>query len=208
MKRIALLICTTLLLLIVTACNASTPVVVSTSEPQQLPSTPVESSGTVITTDASSQILSHPTFNWTVTLPDDWIVTYDSGYQVQATSADRQVSLRIQAQRWKQDSDRIPDARSYVDHWKDFIYGNVFPMYANGTQVSEAEIGQDKFGGPYLRFEFDDSRKEVRYLQVYASAGGPTSAMLTTWASYDSYENAKNIVQDIINSFALTEASQ
>ena len=102
----------------------------------------------------------------------------------------------------------MPDAKSYVEHWKDFTYGNVFPLYANGTQVSEAEIGQDKFGGPYLQFEFDDSKKELHYLQVYASAGGSTSAMLTTWTSYESYEKAKNIMQDTINSFALTEASQ
>lgn len=208
MKRTTLLICTSIFLLIVTACSASPTADVPTSVAQQPISTASEPSGTVVTTDASSQILSHPTFNWTVTVPDDWTITYDSGYQVQATSGDQQVSLRLQAQRWKQDADGIPDAKSYVEHWKNFIYGDVFPLYANGTQVSEAEIGQDKYGGPYLRFEFDDSKKETRYLQVYASAGGPTSAMLTTWTSYGSYENAKNIMQDIINSFALTEASQ
>jgi hypothetical protein len=141
-------------------------------------------------------------------LPEDWAVSYDSGYRVQAASPDQQVFVHLQAQRWKQTADRFPDARSYVEHWKNFAYGDVFPLYANGTQVAEAEFGHEKFGGPYLRFEFDDSQKGIRYVQVYASAGGPSSAMLTAWASYAAYEDADAIIQDIIDSFALTEASQ
>lgn len=208
MKRTILLICTTIILLIVSACGAPTTAGVPSSATQQQIATPSEPSGTVIENEGSYQILSHPNFSWTVTLPDDWMITYDSGYQVQAASADGQVFLRIQAQRWKQEADRLPDARSYVEHWKDFTYGNVFPLYANGSQVSETEIGQDKFGGPYLHYEFDDNKKEVRYLQVYASAGGPSSAMLTIWTSYGEYEGARTVLQSIIDSFRLTETSQ
>jgi hypothetical protein len=141
-------------------------------------------------------------------LPDDWVVTYDSGYQVNANSADQTIFMRIQAQRWKQAEERLPNAKAYVEHWKNFTYGNVFPLYANGTQISETELSQDKFGGPYLRYEFDDSNNKVQYLQVYASAGGPSSAMLSTWVSYDEYDSAQSTMQAIIDSFELLEESQ
>jgi hypothetical protein len=208
MKRTILLICTTMILLSVSACGAPTTPGVPSSATQQQIATPSEPSGTVIEKEGPNQVLSHPNYNWTITLPENWVITYDSGYQMQAASADGQVFLRLQAQRWKQQTDRFPDARSYVEHWKDFTYGNVFPLYANGTQVSETEIGQDQFGGPYLQYEFDDSKKELRYLQVYASGGGPSSAMLSVWTSYAEYDDAKSVMQSILESFGLTETSQ
>ena len=116
--------------------------------------------------------------------------------------------MRLQAQRWAQASDRLPNAQAYVEHWKNFEYGNIFPLFADGTQISETEISPDKFGGPYLQYAFDNDTKKIHYLQVYASAGGPTSATVTTWATYDAYDKAQKIMQEIIDSFELAENAQ
>lgn len=197
--------------LILNACGAA-PTPDAGSDPQpnaQKPfPTPDGPSGTIIENNSASLLLSHPEFNWKLTLPADWIVTYDAGFQVNANNPDKTIFMRLQAQRWGQASDRLPNAQAYVDHWKNFSYGNVFPLFANGTQLSETTVGLDKFGGPYLQYEFDDSQKKIRYLQVYASAGGPASAMVTAWTVYSEYDKAQNIMQDIINSFELLENAQ
>ena len=196
-----------LMLLTLTACGLFN----KTKEPQvndqQVYPTLDAPSGTVVEKVSSSLMLSHPEFNWKLTLPNDWTITYDAGYQVNANSPDQTIFVRLQSQRWK-GSERPSSAQAYVEHWKNFSYGNVFPLFANGTQVSETEVGQDKVGSPYLQYEFDDGNKKVRYLQIYASAGGPTSAMVTTWTTYDSFDKAKNVMQSIINSFELTENAQ
>jgi hypothetical protein len=162
----------------------------------------------VIEQDASSLVLSHPEFNWTLRLPDNWTITYDAGFQINASNPDKTIFMRLQAQRWAQENDRLSDARAYIEHWKNFAFGNIFPLFADGKQISEIEISQDKFGGPYLQYEFDDSVKKIRYVQVYASAGGPSSAMVTTWTTYGEYDKAQKTMQTIIDSFELLENPQ
>ena len=196
------------LMLIVTACGS--PNVADESQAPTLQAFPTLAgpSGTVIENQALGSVLSHPDFGWTVTVPDDWNITYDAGYQINANNPDKTIFVRLQAQRWAQESDRVSNARDYVAHWKNFSHGNIFPLFADGTQVSETEIGLDKFGGPYLQYEFDDGRKQIRYLQVYASAGGPSSAMVTTWTIYNDYDQAQATMQKIIDSFELLENVQ
>ncbi len=208
MKTKIFYLLTTLMMLVLTACGSPSSTEGPQVNDQQAFPTLDAPSGTVIENNTSGMVLSHPDFAWTFTLPADWQVTYDAGYQVNANSADKTIFVRLQAQRWREAVDRIPNARAYVEHWENFSHGNIFPMFADGTKISETEIGRDKIGGPYLQFEFDDSNKQVRYLQVYASAGGPTSAMITTWALYGDYDSAQKTMQEIIDSFELLENAQ
>lgn len=197
-----------LAMLALAACGSPGSVEEPQANQQQSFPTLAAPSGTVVKNDASNLVLSHPEFNWTVTLPDNWIIAYDAGFQINANNPDKTIFMRLQAQRWAQESDRLPDARAYVEHWKNFAYGNIFPLFADGKQVSEVEISPDKFGGPYLQYDFDNSAKKIRYVQVYASAGGPGSAMVTTWTTYDEYDKAQKTMQTIINSFELLENAQ
>ncbi len=194
--------------LVLAAC--SSPTVSNTYQPNttQTISTPSEPSGTVIEITASSLVLSHPTFNWRVTLPENWSVTYDSGYQLTANDPDQVVFLRIQAQRWKNQEQRWPNAKAYVEYWKNSAYGDVFPLYADGDQMAETEIEPDKSGGPYLLYEFNDTKKDMHYLQVYASAGGPSSVVITTWSKNQDYGKTQSVMQAILNSFELVEEKQ
>lgn len=207
MRRYLLLMLLPILILVGCSAPAPTEAALSSPQPSAIP-TPAEPSGTVIKQEASDLVLSHPNFYWSLRIPGDWVITYDSGYQVMANSPDQAISLRLQAQRWKSPDKRLPDARAYVDHWKNFELGDVFPLYANGTQLSETEISPDKYGGPYLRYEFEYSKKQVHYLQVYASAGGPSSAVLTVWTAHDKFEEVRSVMETILESFALTEEVQ
>ena len=174
---------------------------------QPLPTPPVPS-GTVMEADTSWLRLSHPLFNWQLVLPQNWVIAYDSGYELLANSPDETVFMRLQAQLWPQAEARLPNARAYVNHWKQFIYGDVFPLYADGIQISESELSQNKLGGPYLAYEFHDSNKGIHYLQLYASADGPSSALVSTWTTDDEYDTAQNVMQEILNSFELLEVSE
>ncbi len=164
--------------------------------------------GTTLEIVSNQMMLAHPDFGWQVALPDSWIITVDSGYQLEAQSPDGAAFARVQAQRWETTERRFPNARAYVDHWKNFAYGDVFPLFADGEQLSETEVGQDKPGGPYLLYEFQDTRRGVHYIQLYASAGGPASAMITVATAADSFEAIEELALAIINSFALVENSQ
>lgn len=182
----------------------------ATAVPQQ-PATlpPAETpTGTSLVLAGSEMVLSHADFGWTVTLPATWIITDDSGYQLLAQSPDGALSVRIQAQRWETAEKRLPNARAYVDHWKNFAYGDVFPLYADGQMVSESEVAGDKFGGPYLQYEFQDSDRGFHYSQVYASAGGPNSAVLTVSAVEAGYAGAQTVIQAILASFELLEIAE
>lgn len=197
-----------IMLLIPMACNFANSEGKPPANTQQPFPTLDAPSETVIQKSASGMTLSNPNFNWTVTLPSDWTIAYDAGYQINANNPDQTIFVRLQAQRWKDESERLPDAKAYVDHWKNFSHGNVFPLFADGSQVSETEVSADKFGGPYLQYEFDSTVKQMRYLQVYASSGGPNSTMISTWTSSNEYDKNKKIMQDIIDSFELLENTQ
>ena len=164
--------------------------------------------GTVLELAGSDMLLAHPDFSWLVTLPADWIITYDSGFQLEANSPDQAVFTRIQAQRWETAEKQQPNARAYVDHWKNFTYGDVFPLYADGEQLAEIEVAPDKFGGPYLQYEFLDSVDGLHYFQIYASAGGPGSAMLSVWTAEDDYAAFQALMEAILPSFELVESGE
>jgi hypothetical protein len=164
--------------------------------------------GTQLSVAGEEMALSNPTFGWQMSLPADWIITYDSGFQFEANSPDQAVFVRVQAQRWETAEQRLPNARAYVDHWKNFSYGDVFPLYADGQQLSETESGQDKLGGPYLQYQFLDSVDGVHYMQLYASGGGATSAVITIWTAETSFEQFQVLLQAILTSFQLVESSE
>lgn len=178
-----------------------------TGPPGTLP-TAEAPTGTTLEIASDLMLLSHSEFGWQVALPASWIITYDAGFQLEAQSPDKSTFARVQAQRWETAEARLPDARTYVDHWKNFAYGDVFPLFANGEQLSETEVGQGKPGGPYLQYEFQDSQRGLYYMQLYASAGGPASAMVTVWTVEDGNEAVQEPMLAIINSFALVENSQ
>ena len=196
--------------------SAPTTAVESTPEPTEtdvpipagvLP-TAETPTGTVLETVGNDMLLAHPHFSWLVTLPADWIITYDSGFQLEANSPDQAVFARIQAQRWETAEGRLPNARAYVDHWKNFTYGDVFPLYADGEQLAEIEVAPNKFGGSYLQYEFLDSVDGLHYFQIYASAGGPGSAMLSVWTAADDYAAFQAIMEAILASFELVESGE
>lgn len=164
--------------------------------------------GTVLEPAGDEILLSHPTFSWRVTLPADWIITYDTGFQLEANSPDQAVLVHVQAQRWETAESRPPNAQAYVDHWKNFTYGDIFPLYADGEQLAETEVAPDKFGGPYLQYEFLDSEEGLHYLQIYASAGGPASAMISVWTAEDNYDAVQALMEAILASFELMESGE
>jgi hypothetical protein len=167
--------------------------------------TPTEPSGTVITDDGQSLVLSHPNFYWTLKLPRDWVITADTGFEVRANSPAKTAFMHLLSEQWENPSERPSTSRNYVDTWKTSILGDMFPPYASGDQISETEISTDKFGGPYLRYEFDDTQNGIRYLQVYSSAGGPNSIVLTVWAKNTDYSGVQADLESILNSVALLE---
>jgi hypothetical protein len=177
-----------------------------TSKSLPLPSsaTPTEPSGTVIRDEGQNLILSHPEFYWMLTLPHDWAITRNTGFEIEANNAGETAFMHLVSQTWLT-KDRKANARAYVDYWKNSTYGDIFPIFAEGTLVSETEVSQDKFGGPYLRYEFDDSKKGVHYLQVYASGGGPNSLVLTVWAKSTDYPNVQAVLEAILNSVELLQ---
>jgi hypothetical protein len=166
--------------------------------------TPTEPSGTVFLHEGQSLILSHPEFYWGLTLPQDWVIIHDTGFEIEAHNAGETAFMHLVSQTWLT-KDRKPNARAYVDYWKNSTYGDIFPIFADGTLVGESEISQEKFGGPYLRYEFDDSKKGIHYLQVYASGGGPNSIVLSVWASNANYPNVQTVLEAILNSVELLQ---
>jgi len=177
-----------------------------TSKPLSLPAatTPTEPSGTVMRKDGQNLILSHPEFYWALTLPQDWVITHDTGFEIEANNPGETAFMHLVSQTWLT-KDRKPNARAYIDYWKNSTLGDIFPIFAEGTLVSETEVNQDKFGGPYLQYEFDDSKKGIRYLQVYASGGGPNSLVLTVWAKNADYPNVQTVLEAILNSVELQQ---
>ncbi len=132
------------------------------------------------------------------------MITYDTGFEVSANDPPKTAYMHLLSQTWLT-KDRKPNARAYVDYWKNSHFGNIFPIFADGDLVSESEIGKDKFGGPYLHYEFNDTKKGVRYLQVYASGGGPNSLVVTVWAKSADFDGVKSVLESIINSVELVK---
>ncbi len=204
MRRVTLLI---FLSLTLTNCGAPLTLTPGPARATNLPPrfkspTPPPNPGTTVTVAGQSKILSHHKFYWTLKLSQDWVITYDRGFEVLANNPSQTAFMRLLSQVWDSNA-RLPTARDYVNYWKNDKYGNLFPIYAQGTQVSETEISRDKFGGPYLRYEFDDSKNGMRYLQVYASGGGPNSVVLTTWAKSADFDNVKTVLEGILGSLEL-----
>jgi hypothetical protein len=166
--------------------------------------TPTEPSGTVIQDDGQSLVLLHPEFYWTLRLQRDWIITVDTGFEIEANDPDKTAFMHLIAQTWLT-KDRKPNARAYVDYWKNSAYGDIFPIFAEGQLVTETEISQDKFGGPYVHYDFNDTEKGIRYLQVYASGGGPNSIVLTVWAKNVDYPNVEAVLESILQSVELLQ---
>lgn len=149
--------------------------------------------------DGQFLILSNARFYWTLTIPRDWLTTQNNGFKFAAQQPDQLAFVRLLSQTWVT-KERRPDAQAYVDYWKNFKYGNVFPLHADGTLIGQSEISQDKFGGPYLRYEFANAKTGLHYVQVYASGGGPSSIVATVWAKDADYASRKSMLEAIINS--------
>lgn len=183
------------LIAILAGCNVKSPT-------RPASATPTEPSGTVIRNEGQNLILSHPEFYWMLTLPQDWTIMRDTGFEIEANNPSETAFVHLLSQTWLT-KDRKQTASAYVDYWKNSTYGDLFPIFAEGTLVSETEVSQDKFGGPYLRYEFDDSKHGMHYLQVYASAGGPNSLVLTVWARNADFPNVQAGLDSILNSVEL-----
>ena len=165
--------------------------------------TPPANPGTLIKDDGTSLVLSHPGFFWTLKLPRDWIISYDRGFELFANNPQQTAFMRVFSQVWPTQQEWLPNARAYVDYWKQYPDGNLFPVFAAGTQLAESEMSPDKYGGPYLRYEFDDAKRGRRYLQVYASGGGPNSVVLTVWSKTADHEATQAVLEGILSSLAL-----
>jgi len=83
-----------------------------TSKPFSLPAaaTPTEPSGTVIRNDGQNLILSHPEFYWMLKLPQDWVITSDTGFEIEANNAGETAFMHLVSQTWLT-KDRKPNAR-------------------------------------------------------------------------------------------------
>ena len=138
-------------------------------------------------------------------LPPDWVVTRDTDYIVEAHKPDGKAFVRLFFQHFRSQGAGPATARDYVAYWHDFYLGDLFPLGAGGVQTSETEISQAKFGGPYLRYEFDDTLRGRRYLQVYASGGGIPSIVLTGWAKSADFPAVEPTLEAMIQSVTLPE---
>ncbi len=168
--------------------------------------TPVEPSGTVIRDDRQSLLLSHPEYLWTLSLPHDWLITSDVGFQLRANNPQRTAFVSLLSQIWETEAERRPTARAYVEYWQHHLLGNLFPVEAAGAQVAENEISHDKFGGPYLRYEFNDQKTGRHYWQVYASGGGRNSVVVTIWTNSNDFQRERATLERMLNSAALLPA--
>ena len=168
---------------------------------QSAPASPTPS-GMTITADGQSLVLSNMTYYWSMSIPRDWLTSGNNGYEFDAYQPDKLANVHLLAQTWLT-KDRKPNAQAYVDYWKQYKYGNAFPLLAEGALVGQSELSRDKFGGPYLRYEFDDGKRGLRYVQVYASGGGPSSIVATVWAKSADYPALKSLLDAIINSVSL-----
>jgi hypothetical protein len=190
------------------------PLVLGTSTPSVATATPVRGTprptGTATTApagmaskvDGQSLILSNSVFYWSIAIPRDWLISGNNGFEFDANPPGKLAFVHLLAQTWLS-KDRKPNAAAYVDYWKQSKYMSVFPFFAEGTLKAQDEISADKFGGPYLRYEFVNGKQGLTYVQVYASGGGPSSIVATVWAKSVDYPGLKSTIDAIINSVAL-----
>jgi hypothetical protein len=155
-----------------------------------------------INDDGQSLVMSNTTYYWSMSIPRDWVTTGNNGFELDAHQPAKLAFVHLLAQTWLT-KDRKPNAQAYVDYWKNSLYGNIFPIVARGTLVSQGELSKEKFGGPYLRYGFEDGKNGLRYVQVYASGGGPSSIVATVWAKSVDYPGQKSALDAIINSVVL-----
>ena len=136
-------------------------------------------------------------------LPESWGISRDSGYVLEAHDAESRAFVRLLFHHWRTQGSGPASPQAYVQYWHDFILGDVFPVDARGAQVSETEVGSDKVGGPYLRYEFEDVPRGTRYVQVYASAGGISSIVFTGWAKSADFPAVQATLEAMIDSVEL-----
>ena len=155
--------------------------------------------GMTVKDNGQSLVLANSVYYWSMKIPRDWLTTGNNGFEFDANQPGKLAFVHLVSTTWLT-KDRKPNAQAYVDYWKNFIYGNVFPIVAEGALVSQTELNKDRFGGPYLRYEFDDAKNGLRYVQVYASGGGPSSVVATVWAKSADYPALKSALDAIIAS--------
>lgn len=158
--------------------------------------------GMTIKADGQALVLSNTAYYWSMSIPRDWLTSGNNGFEFYANQPDKRAFVHLLSQTWLS-KDRKSNAQAYVDYWKNFKYGNLFPIGVPGALVGHAEVSQGKFGGPYLRYEFEDGKAGMRYVQVYASGGGPSSIVASVWAASADYPALKSTLDAIINSVTL-----
>ena len=136
-------------------------------------------------------------------LPANWVITRDTGYIVEAHDPEGRAFVRLLFQHWWTQGSGPASAQAYIQYWHDFFLGDVFPVDARGVQISETEVGHGKGGGPYLRYEFEYAPRATRYVQVYASAGGINSIVLTGWAKSADFPAVAATLEAMIDSVEL-----
>ena len=136
-------------------------------------------------------------------LPENWVVSRDTGYVLEAHDPEERAFVRLLFQHWWTQGSGPASSRAYIQYWHDFILGDVFPVDARGDQISETEVGNGKVGGPYLRYEFEDAQRATRYVQVYASAGGISSVVFTGWAKSTEFPAVEATLEAMIESVEL-----
>jgi hypothetical protein len=164
---------------------------------------PDESTTTTSNPAASTTSTTIPPVVRPFVLPGDWVATRDTGYVLEAHDPESHAFVRMLFQHWWTQGSGPASPEAYVQYWHDFILGDVFPVDARGTQISETEVGHGKVGGPYLRYEFEDAARATRYVQVYASAGGINSIVFTGWAKSAEFPAVEATLDAMIESVEL-----
>ena len=219
MRIVALALCALLVLLAACASQPqvtviatapttgiSTPSAEASITPSPAPSpavSPTATSDTTVTDNGENRDLSQPRAYWKLKLPRTWKITSDTGYQLKANNPEQTAFVHLLSQIWDTADVRPPTGQAYVDYWKNSILGDVFPVFANGDKKTETTISPEKFGGPYLLYEFDDARNGRDYMQVYASAGGPNSLVVTAMAKTADLTNQRSVLAQILSSAEL-----
>ena len=170
--------------------------------PKAPPPAPSKPSHTVDTKQPHGILLSNPTWHWSLTLPADWTVASDSGSELVATSAAKNACVHLLSMQWQKRAQRQPSALGFVGYWQHYEAGSAFPMYAAGAQVSETDVGKTR-DGHYLRYEFDDTKNGMCYLQTYASAGGPNGLVASTRVKCAELTAMRGVLDGILGSATL-----
>lgn len=172
------------------------------STPVPGPSAAPPATDTTRVDDGQQMVVSSARFYWRLRLPRDWLISKDTAFELQAGNPLKSAFVHLLSQTWAP-ANRLPNAQAYVNYWKSFPFGSAFPVHADGQQTAQAAVSADKYGGPYLRFDFDDAKHGMRYAQIYASAGGPNSLVVTVSAHSADFDAQRAVLESILNSAEL-----